>query len=272
MKTNRTVVGVDTAKRVFQLHWVDMEAGEIVDLKLTRAKFLEHFANRTPCVVAMAACGGTQHWARRLRELGHEPRLLPAKAVRPFVGGNKNDAQDARAIWTAVQQPGIKTVAIKTEEQQAVLAMHRMRQQLVKFRTAQINGLRGLLSEYGEVMPQGRAGISRAIAPALERVSERLPVMIVETLAEQWARVAQLDKESGEIERRIKLWHRSNAASQRIAEIPGVGVLTATAVVVAMGDPAGPQVRPRVCRLARPGAPAHRHWGTGPHARHFQAR
>ena len=83
---------------------------------------------------------------------------MPAKAVRPFVGGNKNDAQDARAIWTAVQQPGIKTVAIKTEEQQAVLAMHRMRQQLVKFRTAQINGLRGLLSEYGEVMPQGRAG------------------------------------------------------------------------------------------------------------------
>ena len=165
MKTNRTVVGVDTAKRVFQLHWVDMETGEVVDLKLTRAKFLEHFANRTPCVVAMEACGGTQHWARRLRELGHEPRLLPAKTVRPFVGGNKNDVQDARAIWTAVQQPGIKTVAIKTEEQQAVLAMHRMRQQLVKFRTAQINGLRGLLSEYGEVMPQGRAGISRAIAP-----------------------------------------------------------------------------------------------------------
>ena len=80
MKTNRTVVGVDTAKRVFQLHWVDMEAGEIVDLKLTRAKFLEHFANRTPCVVAMAACGGTQHWARQLRELGHEPRLLPYQA------------------------------------------------------------------------------------------------------------------------------------------------------------------------------------------------
>ncbi len=238
MKTNRTVVGVDTAKRVFQLHWVDMETGEIVDLKLTRAKFLEHVANRTPCVVAMEACGGTQHWARRLRELGHEPRLVPAKAVRPFVGGNKNDAQDARAIWTVVQQPGIKTVAIKTEDQQAVLAMHRMRQQLVKFRTAQINGLRGLLSKYGEVMPKGRAGIRRAIAPALERVSERLPAMIVETLREQWARVAALDKEIGEIERRIKLWHRSNAASRRIAEIPGVGVLTATAVVAAMGDPA----------------------------------
>ena len=196
MKTNRTVVGVDTAKRVFQLHWVDMETGEIVDLKLTRAKFLEHFANRTPCVVAMEACGGSHHWARRLRELGHEPRLLPAKAVRPFVRGNKNDTQDARAIWTAARQPGVKTVTVKSEEQQAVLAMHRMRQQLVKFRTAQINGLRGLLAEYGEVMPQGRAGMRRGIADALARVSERLPAMVIDTLREQWERIGQLDEET----------------------------------------------------------------------------
>ena len=90
MKTSRTVVGVDTAKRVFQLHWVDTETGEIVDLRLTRAKFLEHFANRALCLVAMEACGGSQHWARRIRELGHEVLLLPAKIVRPFVGGNKN--------------------------------------------------------------------------------------------------------------------------------------------------------------------------------------
>ena len=127
MKISRTVVGVDTAKRVFQLHWVDVETGEIVDLKLTRAKFLEHFANRTPCVVAMEACGGSQHWARRLRELGHDLRLLPAKAVRPFVGGNKSDTYDARAIWTAAQLPGVKTAAVKSEEQQAILALHRMR-------------------------------------------------------------------------------------------------------------------------------------------------
>ena len=112
-----------------------------------------------------------------MQALGHEVRLLLAKMVRPFVAGNKNDTHDARAIWTAVQQPGVKTVAIKSEEQQAILALHRMRQQLVKFRTAQINGLRGLLAEYGEIMPQGRAGISRAIGAALERVSERLPAM-----------------------------------------------------------------------------------------------
>ena len=238
MKTNSTVVGVDTAKRVFQLHWIDMETGEIVDLKLTRAKFLEHFANRVPCLVAMEACGGTQHWARRIRDLGHQVRLLPAKAVRPFVAGNKNDASDARAIWTAVQQPGMRTVAVKSEEQQAILALHRMRRQLVKFRTAQINGLRGLLAEYGEVMPKGRAGIRRGMADALERVSERLPAMVIDTLREQWVRVTRLDEEVGEIERRLALWHRNNPASRRTAEIPGVGVLSATAAVAAMGDPA----------------------------------
>ena len=237
MQSSRTVVGVDIAKRVFQLHWVDVETGEIADQRLTRAKFLEHFANRVPCLVGMEACGGSQHWARRLLELGHEVRLVPAKMVRPFVSGNKNDAHDARAIWTAVQQPGIKTVAIKSEEQQAVLALHRMRQQLVKFRTAQINGLRGLLTEYGEVMPRGRAGMRRDIPGALERVSERLPAMVTETLRDQWARVAALDAEISTIEERLAVWHRQNAASRRVAAIPGVGVLSATAAVAAMGDP-----------------------------------
>ena len=145
------------------------------------------------------------------------PQALPAKAVRPFVRGNKNDTHDARAIWTAARQPGVKTVTVKNEEQQAVLAMHRMRQQLVKFRTAQINGLRGLLAEYGEVLPQGRAGMRRGIADALERVSERLPAMVIDTLREQWERIGQLDLEIGEIERRIKLWHRTNPARQRVA-------------------------------------------------------
>ena len=237
MNTTKTVIGVDTSKRVFQLYWVASETGECMGMKLTRAKFLESFANRAPCLVAMEACGGSQHWARQLVELGHEVRLIPAKKVRPFVGGNKNDAHDARAIWTAVQQPGLRTVAIKSEEQQAVLALHRMRAQLVKFRTAQINSLRGLLAEYGEVMPQRRSGIRRGIAEALERISERLPAMVIETLREQWTRVAELDAQVGEIERRLRQWHRSSEASQRIAEIPGVGVLGATAAVATMGDP-----------------------------------
>jgi len=236
MNVSKTVVGVDIAKRVFQCHWIDMETGEIVSLQLKREKFLEHFANRPSCLVGMEACGGSQHWARKLTDMGHRVKLMPAKAVRPFVGGNKSDVHDARAIWTAVQQPNVKAVAVKTEEQQAILALHRMRSQLVKFRTAQINGLRGLLTEYGEVMPQGKAGVKKGIAEALQRLSNRLPAMVIDTLREHWERVGKLDDEIGEIERRLKVWHKEDKACQRIADIPGVGLLTATAAVASIGD------------------------------------
>ena len=161
-----TTVGVDIAKNVFQVHWVDAETGEVVSKQIKRASFLAHFANRERCLIGMEACGGAQHWARRLIEMGHEVRLLPGKVVKAFVTGNKNDVADARAIWTAVQQPG-KSVAVKTEAQQAVLALHRMREQLVKFRTAQSNCLRGLLTEYGEVMNKGRAALNRAMPSVL---------------------------------------------------------------------------------------------------------
>lgn len=236
MKDSKTVVGVDIAKRVFQLHWIDMETGEIVSLQLKREKFLEHFANRQPCLIGMEACGGAQHWARKLTAMGHPVRLLPGKAVKPFVTGNKNDRHDARAIWTAVQQPHVKAVAIKTEEQQAILALHRMRSQLVKFRTAQINGLRGLLTEYGEVMAQGKAAVRNGITQALARLSDRLPTIVLDTLREQWARIEQMDAEIATIERRIKDWLKQDGACRRIAEIPGVGPLTATAALAIMGD------------------------------------
>ncbi len=236
-QTATQVVGVDIAKRVFQLHWIDVETGEIMSVQLKREKFLEHFANRAGCLIGMEACGGAQHWARKLIGLGHAVKLLPAKMVKPFVGRNKSDAADARAIWTAVQQPAVKAVAVKSEAQQAVLALHRMRSQLVKFRTAQINGLRGLLAEYGEVMPQGRAGITKGIVAALAQLVNRLPAVLLDTLREQWARVGQLDEQVAEIERRLRAWHKEDKASRRIAEIPGVGLLTATAAVAAMGDP-----------------------------------
>lgn len=236
-QTATQVVGVDIAKRVFQLHWIDAQTGEIMSVQLKREKFLEHFANRARCLIGMEACGGAQHWARKLIEFGHEVKLLPAKMVKPFVGRNKSDAADARAIWTAVQQPAVKAVAVKSEAQQAVLALHRMRSQLVKFRTAQINGLRGLLAEYGEVMPPGRAGIPKGIATALAKLVDRLPAVLLDALREQWERVGKLDEQVAEIERRLRAWHKEDKASRRIAEIPGVGLLTATAAVAAMGDP-----------------------------------
>ena len=220
-----------------QLYWVK-ETGEVMSVQLKRSRFLEHFVNRAPCLIGMEACGGSQHWARELRKLGHEVKLVATQMVRPFVGGNKNDAADARAIWTAMQQPGIKAVAVKSEAQQAVLALHRMRSQLVKFRTAQLNGLRGLLTEYGEVMPQGRAGIRRDLPQALQRISDRLPSVLVETLREQYARVNSLDSQIRELERRLQQWHAQDEGCRRIAEIPGVGLLTATAAVATMGDAA----------------------------------
>lgn len=236
MNNSKMIISVDIAKRVFQLHWIESETGEIVSLQLKREQFLEYFANLASCLIGMEACGGSQHWARQLQMMGHQVRLLPGKQVKPFVGGNKSDVHDARAIWTAVQQPGIKPVAVKSEEQQAILALHRMRSQLVKFRTAQINGLRGLLTEYGEVMPRGKVGIKKDIAEALQRLSDRLPSMVIDTLREQWERISTLDKQVTDIERRLALWLKQDTASARIIEIPGVGLLTATAAVATMGD------------------------------------
>lgn len=228
-----TPVGIDIAKSVFQVHHVDQETGEVVNRALHRRVFLEHFANRAPCLIGMEACSGAQHWARELIKLGHQVRLLPARFVKAFNIGNKNDAADARAIWLAVQQPG-KAVAIKTEAQQAVLALHRMRQQLVKFRTMQSNGL---LTEYGEVMGKSRAALDKAFPEVLARLSERLPAMLIESLREQYARLSELDAQIAQIERRLQQWLREDAAVQAVAQIPGVGLLTATAAVASMGDP-----------------------------------
>lgn len=145
-----TIVGVDIAKSVMQIHWVDPETGEVVNRPLKRAAFLEYLANRSPCLIGMESCGRSHHWARRLIEIGHQVKLMPAKFVKAFNIRNKSDAADARAIWMATQRDS-KAVAVKTEAQQALLATRRMRRQRVKFRTMQINNLRGLLTEYGEV-------------------------------------------------------------------------------------------------------------------------
>lgn len=233
---NSTAYGVDTAKNVFQAYSVNQETGEVLNKQIKRAKFLEYFVNKPPCLIGMEACGGSQHWARALQAMGHVVKLMPGKAVKAFVSGNKSDAADARAIWLALQQPGVRAVAVKTEAQQAVLALHRMRQQLVKFRTMQSNCLRGLLGEYGEVMPVGRAALNRGMKDALARLAERLPVVLIDTLREQWDMLARLDLQIEQIEQRLQAWMKQDQASRLIAEIPGVGLLTATAAVATMGD------------------------------------
>lgn len=233
---NATPVGIDLAKNLFQVHYIDPQTGEIVNKAIKRAQFAEYFANRAPCLVGMEACGSAHHWARQLMKMGHQVRLMPARFVKAFNIGNKNDAADARAIWLAVQQPG-RAIAVKTEMQQAVLMFHRQREQLVKFRTMQTNGLRGMLAEFGEVLGKGRAAMNKAIPEALARVEERLPKTLIDSLREQWARVERLDEEIATIERRLREWKKEDKAVKAISEIPGVGLLTATAVVAMIGDP-----------------------------------
>jgi transposase len=232
---NPTPVGIDIAKNVFQMHYIDMYTGEVVNKSIKRAAFLAHFANKEPCFIGMEACGGSQHWARALTCMGHQVRLMAPKFVKAFNIGNKNDAADARAIWLALQQPG-KSVAVKTEAQQAVLALHRLRQQLVKFRTMRTNCIRGLLGEYGEVMPQRRAAFDAGMPVALERLSERIPAVLIDTFREQWAEVSKLDEQIARIEGRMQQWLNHDESAQAVAAIPGVGLLTATAAVATIGD------------------------------------
>jgi len=230
------VIGLDIAKHVFQMHTVDMGTGEIINVQIKRAKVLEHFANKPPSLIAMEACGGAHHWARALVALGHTVRLLHAKAVRPFVAGNKTDATDARAIWLAVQQPGVKFVGIKTTAQQATLTLHRQRELLMKMRTMQTNALRGLLYEFGATFAQGRQALLKDIEQTLEGLSSQLPQMVADSLREQVERIKALSKDIAAIEQRLALQLKSDADMRRVAQIPGVGLLTATAAIATMGQ------------------------------------
>ncbi|MBB5405540.1 transposase [Paraburkholderia sp. JPY162] len=171
-------IAIDLAKRVFQIHYVDPATGEIHSKVLKRVQLVPFIANQPASRVVMEACGSAHHWARVLARLGRDVRLIAAQFVRSFVKSNKNDAADAAAIWEAAQRPGMRFVAVKTEDQQAMLAMHRIRQQLVRIRVMQVNQLRGLLYEFGVVLPQGRRASIEAAKAALASLADQLPVML----------------------------------------------------------------------------------------------
>jgi transposase len=230
------VVGLDIAKSVFQLHTVDMGSGEIVNQQLKRAKVLTYFANRAPCLIGIEACGGAHHWARKLTAQGHSVRLIHAKAVRPFVGGNKTDAADARAIWLAIQQPGTKFVGMKTLEQQATLVLHRQRELLMKMKAMQSNALRGLLYEFGATFARGKNALFAEIEAVLEALVGDIPQYVADSLREQVQRVKDLAKDIKAIEARLAQRLRADKNMQRVAQIPGVGLLTATAAIATMGQ------------------------------------
>ena len=175
---NATTYGLDIAKSVFQLYWVDPESGEIFNRRFSRDQLIRFLSNREPGRVALEACSGAHWWARKIASLGHQAILLHAKYVRPFVQTNKTDAADARAIWTAAQQPGMRTVAIKSEAQQAILSLHRIRSALVDTRTRQVNQIRGLLGEYGLQFRYGRKALMNELSARIAEIEQTVPPLI----------------------------------------------------------------------------------------------
>jgi transposase len=233
---NATTYGLDVAKHVFQMYWVEPQTGEIVNRRFGRDELIRFLARRPAGRVVLEACGSAHWWARKIKALGHQVILLHAQFIRPFVQTNKTDAADARAIWTAVHQPGMRTVAAKTEDQQAMLGVHRIRAVLVKFRTMQVNQLRGLLYEFGVTFRPGRQAGLKEIRARMAELEDALPGLMMCTLQEQLQRIDGLEQEIDRLEQRISSWHKQEAGCRAIAEVPGIGKLTATALVATIGE------------------------------------
>ena len=236
---NVTTYAVDTAKNVMQLHWVDATTGEIGRRKLTIDKFIEFFSALKPARVVMEACGGSHHWARSLGAMGHQVELLPARQVRAFVRGNKDDAADARAIWLASQHSDIRRVAVKSAQQQAVLSAHRLRAHWVCVRTATINALRGLLYEFGVRLPQGKVLGLKALAARRAQIDAQLPPLMQRLVDQQLATLRLLEQEVDRIEAELAAVQKADEAAKRLRRVPGIGLLGATALAAVLGDGSG---------------------------------
>ena len=231
-----TTIGLDLAKNVFQIHGVNERGKAVLRKQLKRDQVAPFFANLPPCLIGIEACASAHHWARKLQALGHSVRLMAPQFVKPYVKSNKNDAADAEAICEAVSRPSMRFVPVKNVEQQSVLSLHRVRQGFVKARTAQANQIRGLLGEYGLVVPQGIAYIAQRVPALIEDAENELPGsfrLLIQRLLEH---LKILQQQVDEIEAQIKAWHRASEASQRLEKVPGIGPLTATVLVASVGD------------------------------------
>jgi len=226
--------GIDLAKTVFQVHGVDLHGKPCLRKQLRRAEMLTFFVKIEPCLTGMEACGSAHYWAR-MSEMGPTVKLMAPQFVKPYVKTNKNDVADAEAICEAVTRPNMRFVAIKTE-QQALLAIHRARQGFVKARTAQANQIRGLLAEFGIVMPQGLCNLGPRLASLCDESTGQLPGSFCALLQRLAENLKELDCQVEELGKEIQLWHAHSEASRRLAEIPGIGPITASALVASIGD------------------------------------
>lgn len=232
-----TTLAIDLAKHVFQLHGVDQRGACTLRRQVRRAQLVPLLAQLPACTVAMEACGGAHEWGRRIEALGHRVRLIAPQFVKPFVKGNKTDRNDAEAICEAAQRPGMRWVALKTVEQQQVLAMHRLRSGTVKTRTALANQMRGLLAEFGLIVPQGLGRLRRELPDLLEDAENGLPPMLRAELHRQGQRLCELDAEVQRLTRHIEQQARSDERCRALMQHRGVGPLTASAFAAEIGDP-----------------------------------
>ena len=233
-----TTIGLDLAKRIFQVHAVDASGEVVIRKALRRSQVLPFFTNLPPCLVGMEACGTSHHWARELTKLGHEVRLMPPAYVKPYVKRGKNDAVDAEAICEAVTRPTMRFVAMKSTEQQAALSLHRTRNLLVKQRTQVVNMMRGLLAEFGIDIPEGleRAlGLARKIAAG--QVTPDVPEMAMQILEHLSGQVLDTHARLQAIDRSILALQRTDAVARRLSTIPGIGPVGATALAASVADP-----------------------------------
>lgn len=231
-----TTLGIDLAKNVFQVHGCDAKGRTVLRKRLARRQVLSFLANLPRCLVAMEACATAHYWAREIEKLGHQVRLIGPKFVKPYVKANKNDASDAEAICEAASRPSMRFVAVKSVAQQDMQAVHRVRQQLVKMRTALVNQVRGLLAEYGIVIAQGVAHLRCALPSILEDHDNGLSGMIRELLGEISERLKFIEDRLRQYDLRIQRLFRQDERCRRLAEVEGVGPLTATALVAAVGN------------------------------------
>jgi len=229
-------VGVDLAKSVFQVHAVNGQGRVVARKRLSRGQMTTYFSRLEPCVVGMEACASAHHWSRVLQALGHEVRLMAPQFVHPYRKGGKNDGNDAEAICEALSRPNMRFVAVKSLEQQAVLTLHRARELLVRERTALVNQIRGLLAEYGVVLKLGVAAVRRGVPEVLEAEGNGLPSLARETFAELHERLIELDGRVTLYDRRIAVLAEEMEAAKRLMQMPGIGPVTATALVASVGD------------------------------------
>jgi transposase len=230
------VLGIDLAKQVFQLHAVDARGRALTSRRVGRAKLVETVVRLAPRIVAMEACSGAHHWARTFRGLGMEVRLLHAKFVRAYVKSAKNDTHDAEAICEAAMRPHMRFVVVKSLEQQDLQSLHRSREQLVGWRTALINQLRGLLAEYGIVLPQGARRFSREVTAALDEPSGCVTALARELFTDLIAQLRDLNDRIQVLDRRLVALCRQSESARRLACLPGIGPIVATALVASVGD------------------------------------